>query len=104
MDARWTSPENAARPEGSKRVWPSHPPCRPPEKIDRLAQCIGKTIKSVEFVDLPLAGFAVEGTREAIALHFDDGTSMSLWIGSCDNHVAHDGKVSLSLSPRWEDE
>lgn len=98
---KWSDPKNAARPMNAPRVWPDAVPCRPPEKVDDVAKCIGKRVASIEFIDMDIGqGFRVKGTREAIALHFDDGTVLGFRIGGFENHL-HDGRVSLDLVPFW---
>ncbi|NUN48206.1 MAG: hypothetical protein HUU15_05175 [Candidatus Brocadiae bacterium] len=80
-------------------------PCRPAMKDAELKQAVGKTIKSVEFGEQKTHPKCHQA--EMIILHFTDGTSMCVIVGSNVTEIADKRKfkpqeVHTDLMVMWE--
>lgn len=81
-------------------------PPEPAFKMEEFKRCEGKTIKSVEFGEQePSPGVH---RAEMMVFHFDDGSAMTITVGSNAQNLAHRHKglkptaVSTDLMVDWD--
>jgi hypothetical protein len=84
-------------------------PPQPEEKLDWIHKAVGKTVAAVELGELAHPFPSRAHSSEALVLHFTDGTTLSITIGSNVENLSERHKnlapseLHTDLIPMWVD-